>query len=147
VGTYRIYEEVPTECTIGELQRTDNPISEADLLRICDRVYGDGYRGEQARTFEERLNHPYFAEYEQRLLAGRSEEWIEEVLGDKADGRADVLPRSLLSRHEELRKRGRWLDADALLVNVRSAAYYGRIHWKHDPPVVDADYNSNEGLL
>lgn len=146
VGTYAIYEETLTRSTIVELERTDNPISEQDLVRICDRVYGDGYAANQACVFKERLNHPYFVEFEQRLLAGRSEEWVEEVLGDTADGLADVLPRSLLPQHEQLTRSGRWLDADALLVNVRAAAYTGRIDWKQDPPIVDADYSSDEGL-
>ena len=64
---------------------------------------------------------------------------------DEVEGRADVLPRCLLSRHQALSNDKLWLEADALLVNVRTRPYHGRIDWKHDPPLVDAKY-TKEGL-
>jgi CRISPR-associated endonuclease/helicase Cas3 len=144
VGRYPIYEEVLTRRTLEELAYVCNPISEHDVVAACDRVYGEGYTSAERREFEERLNHPYFVEFDQHLLAGRSEEWVDRVIDD-AEGRADVLPRGLLSRHQALSNEGFWLDADALLVNIRTAPYQGRIDWKHDPPLVNADY-TKEGL-
>jgi hypothetical protein len=78
------------------------------------------------------------------LLAGRSEQWVDKVIDDK-EGRADVLPRGLLSLYRERVNQGLWLDADALLVNVRTGSYKGRVDWEHDPPLVNADY-TDEGL-
>jgi CRISPR-associated endonuclease/helicase Cas3 len=147
LGTFPIYGDTLTERTIEELGKAQNPISEQDLVQICDRVYGDGYSAEQECAFKERLNHPYFTEFLQRMLAGRSEPWVEKVLGDSADGRADAVPRFLLARYQDLMKQGLWLDADALLVNIRVAAFHSRIDWTQEPPVVDAPYTSEEGLL
>jgi hypothetical protein len=90
------------------------------------------------------LNHPYFVEFDKYLLAGRSEQWVDKVIDDP-DGRADVLPRCLLPRYEGFRNQKMWLDADSLLVNIRTGSYRGRIDWEHDPPIVDADY-TKEGL-
>lgn len=146
VGSYPIYQESLTQRTIAELDCVNNPVAESDLIRICDSVYAAGYTLEQQRDYEERLNHPYFLEFEERMLAGRSEPWVEKVLGESGDGRADVLPRSLLPRHRTLMSNGLWLDADALLVNVRTATYRDRIDWTQDPPLVDAEYSANEGL-
>jgi CRISPR-associated endonuclease/helicase Cas3 len=144
VGMYAIYEPALTARTLEEVAMFSNPISEHDVVAACDRVYRGGYTAEQMREFEERLNHPYFIEFEQRLMAGRSEPWVDQVL-DAAEGRADVLSRCLLSRHQALSEEKLWLDADALLVNVRTRGYRGRIDWKHDPPLVDAKY-TEEGL-
>jgi CRISPR-associated endonuclease/helicase Cas3 len=144
VGEYPIYEEALTRRTLDELALLGNPMSEHDLVAACDRVYTGGYTSEQKGEFEERLNHPYFVEFDQHLLAGRSEQWVDKVIDDR-EGRADVLPRGLLSRHEALVDQGLWLDADALLVNIRTGSYKGRIDWEHDPPLVKADY-TKEGL-
>ena len=69
---------------------------------------------------------------------------VDKVIDD-TEGRADVLPRGLISRHAALSNEGYWLEADALLVNVRTNTYSGRIDWKRDPPVVNAEY-TKEGL-
>jgi CRISPR-associated endonuclease/helicase Cas3 len=144
VGEYPIYEEALTLRTLAELANLGNPIGEQDLVAACDRVYAGGYTSEQKRDFEERLNHPYFVEFDRYLLAGRSEQWVDKVIDDP-DGRAEVLPRCLLPRYEQFRNEQMWLDADSLLVNVRTGSYRGRIDWGHDPPIVGADY-TKEGL-
>jgi CRISPR-associated endonuclease/helicase Cas3 len=144
VGEHPIYEEALTRKTLDELACLGNPVSERDLVAACDRVYVGGYSSEQKCDFEERLNHAYFVEFDQHLLAGRSEQWVDKVIDDK-EGRADVLPRGLLSLYRERVNQGLWLDADALFVNVRTGSYKGRIDWEHDPPLVNADY-TDEGL-
>jgi CRISPR-associated endonuclease/helicase Cas3 len=141
---YAIYDSALVQRTIEELATLRNPIGENDLVEACDRVYRDGYTAEQRLVFDERLNHPYLVEFNQRLMAGRSEPWVDKVM-DEVEGRADVLPRCLLSRHQALSNDKLWLEADALLVNVRTRPYHGRIDWKHDPPLVDAKY-TKEGL-
>ena len=145
VGSYPIYEGTLTSKTLSELQNLPNPIGEHDLAAACDRVYRDGYNDDEQRLFEERLNHPFFSEFERHLTAGRSEQWVDRVLST-AEGSADLLPRSLLSRYRNLSKEGLWLEADALLVSVRTNSYRGRIVWEHDPPLVKAEYSSDEGL-
>lgn len=145
VGKYPVYEGALTEKTLEVLASVSNPLAEHDVVAACNRVYGSGYTADQRREFEERLSHPYFAEFDKRLLAGRSEQWVEQVI-EETEGRADVLPRSLLSRHRVLSDKGLWLEADALLVNIRTAAYQSRIDWTHDPPLVNAAYDSREGL-
>jgi CRISPR-associated endonuclease/helicase Cas3 len=144
VGTYPIYQTALVGRTLQELSTLSNPLSEHDVVAACDRVYRGGYAGEQMVEFNERLNHPYFTEFEQHLMAGRSQPWVDKIM-DTTEGRSDLLPRCLLSRHRALTEEKLWLDADALLVNVRTGGYRDRIDWNHDPPVLDAKY-TKEGL-
>lgn len=144
ISPHELYEKKLTDSTLNKLATIHNPLGEADLLRLCNEIYGDGYQGQQKVEFEEKLKHPFFTQFEKYLIAGRSESWVEQISAD--NNRIDVLPRSLIERYERLSKAGLWLDADALLVNIR---FHGglQIDRSGDPHVINAEYSSTMGLL
>jgi CRISPR-associated endonuclease/helicase Cas3 len=132
--------------TLQRLAKVGDALAERDLGEICDEVYGKGYEGEQRQAFEERLNHPFFVDFERNLVAGRHERWTESVI-DKADGRADVLPQCLRREYDNLRAEKRWLDADALLVNAPVRRYWRLVEQRTDPWEINLPYDSRLGLL
>jgi CRISPR-associated endonuclease/helicase Cas3 len=131
--------------TLQRLAKIDGALGERELVEVCDEVYGKGYEGEQRQAFDERLNHPFFVDFERTLIAGRHERWTESVI-DKADGRADVLPQCLRPEHDKLHAEKRWLDADALLVNAPVRRYWGLIEKRTDPWEINLPYGKL-GLL
>ena len=116
LSSHRLYNSDKTNATLDLLARRTEPLSEQDLVEICDEVYGAGYSGQDRIVFEERLNYAPIAEFEKYLIAGQHENWIEKVIEERA-GRADVLPRTLLGKYQQFISDKQWLDADALLIN------------------------------
>lgn len=126
------------------------PLSEADLVRRADRVYGAGYAGDQQTEFVAGLSHPGLAEFEDRALAGAHEDWVESVI-ESADSSIDVLPGCLEAEYRDLMAKGLWLEANALLVPVRWQALrsrkYGLRHDRDDGIwVIDVPYTGELGL-
>ena len=145
INSHPLYSSDLTRETLGRLAAIRGALSEQDLVEICDAVYAGGYVGRQREAFEERLNHPFFVDFERTLLAGRHERWTESVI-DKSDGRADVLPRNLRPEYEALRKEKRWLDADALLVNTPIKRCWQLVDREVDPWEIDLHYDNVLGL-
>jgi CRISPR-associated endonuclease/helicase Cas3 len=146
INSHRLYAANLTLDTLQRLGRIAGPLGERDLGEICDEVYGNGYEGEQRQAFDERLNHPFFVDFERTLVAGRHERWTESVI-DKTDGRADVLPQCLRREYDRLHAEKRWLDADALLVNAPVRRYWQLIEKRTDPWEISLPYDSRLGLL
>jgi CRISPR-associated endonuclease/helicase Cas3 len=146
INSHPLYSRDLIRETLRKLTEIEGALSEQDLIDICDAVYANGYAGRQREAFEERLNHPFFVDYERTLVAGRHERWTESVI-DKTDGRADVLPRSLRAEYEALRTEKRWLDADALLVNAPVQRYWQLVDRHTDPWEIDLPYDTRFGLL
>jgi len=134
--------------TINELLNLQNPVGETDLIESADRVYGEGYQGEDRTSFEEGLNHPDVTEFEGRLLAGAYQDWVESVI-DKTDGIVDVLPKCLLGEYGERREKGLWIEANSLLVSIRTkslAWLKPKLDMSSDPWIADFSYTSDIGL-
>lgn len=126
------------------------PLSEADLVRRADRVYGAGYAGDEQTEFVAGLGHPGLAEFEDRALPGAHEDWVESVI-ESADSSIDVLPGCLEAEYRDLMAKGLWLEANALLVPVRwrslRSRQYGVTHDRGEGIwVIDAPYTSELGL-
>ena len=117
LNSHRLYDGDATAETLHHLRSVTGALTEEDVTTICDAVYRDGYTTEKRRVFLERRDHPYMKDLEATLVAGIHEEWTEAVI-DKTDGRAEVLPRSLLRQYEELRREKLYLEADGLLVTT-----------------------------
>ncbi|MEW6424826.1 MAG: CRISPR-associated helicase Cas3' [Bacillota bacterium] len=157
VHSYQLYCECDSEphksdcrvkLTINELQKLINPISEKDLVIAADKVYGEGYKGQDKIKFEEGLNHPDIKEFEQCLLAGAYKEWVEAVI-EKTDGMVEILPRCLYEKYRERKEKGLWIEAYNLLVPVQTRS----IPWlkpkpgfSHEPWIADFAYTSDKGL-
>ncbi|MHC1581466.1 MAG: CRISPR-associated helicase Cas3' [Candidatus Syntropharchaeia archaeon] len=157
IGTFNLYcncrgVEHQQDCivkrTLDELNDAENPLGEEDLIKIADRVYEDGYRGEDRRKFEEGLNHPDIINFEERLIAGACQNWVEEII-EKTDGIFEVLPVSLLERFEKKRKEGLWIGANNLLVPIRTRSLgwlKSKIDMSEDPWIAHLNYSSDIGL-
>ncbi|PWU05830.1 MAG: hypothetical protein C5B51_13600 [Terriglobia bacterium] len=145
ISKYPLYDPKLTADTLNRLALLRSEIGEGELSSLCDAVYAAGYTPEQRHTFDERKRHPFFVEFEKRLLAGREEDWVRSVI-EQFDGRADVLPRQLVPSHAALRREGRFLEADSLLVNVRVASMRQDIDTSNDPWIINAPYDSELGL-
>ncbi|MBW2065308.1 MAG: CRISPR-associated helicase Cas3' [Deltaproteobacteria bacterium] len=134
--------------TIDELQKLRNPISESDLVRAADRVYVEGYQGEDKTKFEEGFNHPDIGEFEDRLLAGAHRDWVEEII-EKTDGIIEILPKCLQEEYKKRKDKGLWIEANSLLVPVRTkslAWLRSKLDMSSDPWIADLSYTPDKGL-
>lgn len=134
--------------TLDELKNIQNPISESDLVKAADRVYEEGYRGDDKIMFEEGLNHPDIVEFENHLIAGIHQDWIEEII-EKTDGIFEVLPQCLSEEYEKRNNQGLWIEANALLVSIRLqllSAVRSDLDTSTDPWQLDCNYSSELGL-
>jgi hypothetical protein len=94
------------------------------------------------------LEHPDIVAFEQRLLAGAHQDWVEQVI-ESTDGTVELLPACLREEYESRKQKGLWLEANALLVGVRvqSVAWLRpKLVMKDDLWIVDCTYTSERGL-
>ena len=145
MSSHKLYNPEWTHLTLQFLADITEPISEQDLTAICDVIYQHGYTGEDQRTFEERLNSRMFTHFEEKLVAGEHENWIDQVI-ERENGRADVLPLSLASDYRKCMEQKRWLDADALLINTYTANLSKYINANADPWTINLPYSEHNGL-
>jgi CRISPR-associated endonuclease/helicase Cas3 len=134
--------------SLAELSALENPVSEKSLVAAADRVYGSGYQGEDDTAFREGLTHPDLINFEGRLLAGAHQEWIENVI-EQADNSIEVLPRRLFSEYEKRMRQGLWVEANSLLVPVRSETvrHLGIVDRSTDPWTINAPYSSPQNPM
>lgn len=133
--------------TINELQNLANPISESDLVNAADTVYGAGYQGKDLTKFEEGFNHPDICKFNDLLLAGAFQDWVDKII-EKTDGLIEVLPHNLLDEYERRKKMGLWIEANNLLVPIRTFSLNKySIEKKDEIWVINTEYSSNEGLI
>lgn len=134
--------------TIDELQKLGNPISEIGLVKAADRVYGEDYQGEDKTKFEEGFNHPDLSEFENHLLVGAHQDWVEALI-EKTDGIMEILPKCLLEEYKKREESGLWIEANSLLVPVRTkslAWLRSKLNMSNYPWIADLCYTSNQGL-
>jgi CRISPR-associated endonuclease/helicase Cas3 len=145
LNSHPIYDSAYTSATLDLLSKLDGPVSEQDLMAICDTVYRNGYVGEDKLRFEETLNHPFLSNFEEMLVAGEHEEWIDQVI-ENVEGRADLLPFNLIGEYDMFTAERRWLDADSLLVNTYTSGLEDVIHKERSPWVIKLGYDDKQGL-
>ncbi len=134
--------------TLEELRSIANPVSENDLVDIANRVYIDGFHDSDEQAFEESLTHPDIYKFEERVLAGAHQDWVEEVI-EKADGTIEVLPSGLVKEFQSRLEMGLWIEANSLLVPVRVKSLSSirrRLNTSGDPWILDCQYSSTTGL-
>ncbi len=137
--------------TLEELQRIGNPVSETDLVQAANQVYKEGYEREDKIKFGEGLNHPDLKEFEDRLLAGAHQNWVETII-EQTDGIAELLPIPLKKEYDEKIEQGLWIEANSLLVPIRFVKiikFFEEeriINTKADPWTINCFYDSEEGL-
>jgi CRISPR-associated endonuclease/helicase Cas3 len=136
--------------TLDALQKLSNkPITEEDLIAVADKIYGDGYQGEDKEKFEEGFSHPDIAKFRENFLAGAYQKWIDDII-DQTDGIVEVLPDSLHNEFERRKEEGLWIEADSLLVPVRVRKIFALkdlIDKKKDPWLIYYKYSHEMGLV
>ena len=143
LNRHAIYDSSRTVATLECLRSMSGPISEQSLTDICDRVYVDGYTGEDLKIFNERLDHKYLTRFDEHIIAGDHENWTETAITD-IDSRVDVLPSCLLAEFRQLQSEHLWLEADALSVNIfRTARLMKHVRTDRDIWVTDLPYNGD----
>jgi CRISPR-associated endonuclease/helicase Cas3 len=132
--------------SINELHNLENPISESDLVNAADNVYDTGYQGEDKIKFEEGLNHQDIRNFNDLLLAGACQDWVEKII-EKTDGLLEVLPLNLQDDYESRKKLGLWIEARNLLVPLRTFSLKKYpISKKDDIWIINNEYSKDEGL-
>jgi hypothetical protein len=140
-----LYDSERTRSTLNLLRNLSGPASEQDIARICNQVYVNGYEGDELATFKERLEHKYLTRFEDNIIAGDHENWVERII--EVENRLDVLPTSLRTEHGQLISERRWLEADALTVNIRLSKNLDQyLHKEHDPWLINLPYTA-DGLV
>lgn len=148
IASHHIYSKDTVGKSLDELMRLSNPLREIDLVEAANHVYQGGYSGEDLQQYNDALNHPLITRFKERLAAGCHNDWIEEVI-DKSDGTIDLLPSSLKKEYCELLSSGLWLEADSLLVPVRTASLSRlseNVDRNFDPWVINKPYSPTIGL-
>ena len=98
--------------------------------------------------FEQGLNHPDLSQFENSLLAGAHQEWVEHLI-ERTDGTIDVLPQSLVSIYESKLKEGLWIEANSLLVGIKVkslASLKNKIDMAREPFIATCEYSDETGL-
>jgi len=102
--------------TIGGLP---SQVTEEELNQAADKVYGSGYSEEDEREYNTGLNYEKLKHFNKYLTAGTNQNWIDEVI-DKQEGTREVLPEQLEPEYSSLRKVGKIIESNDLLVPVNS---------------------------
>jgi CRISPR-associated endonuclease/helicase Cas3 len=120
MGKTPFYNQSILKKTWLELQNVnENALSERDLVDICNRVYEDGYNKEQQEDFEKGLKNETISNYREKLIAGYSKDWIEDVIEDN-NQKIEVLCGNLVDEFNNLKAQGLYIEANQLLVPVYS---------------------------
>jgi len=149
ITSYPIYNKDIVDRSLYELEDLKNPLRESDLVKAANQVYQNGYSGEDLQQYNNALNHPLIKRFKERLAAGCHNNWTEEII-NKSDGTIDLLPSSLKEQYRKCLYSGLWIEADSLLVPVRTAS----LSWLSedvdrsiDPWVIKKSYSSTIGLF
>lgn len=114
----RIYDFKVCEDTFRELLNFDNQeLSENDLVKICNIVYAEGYIGDDKTNFEMGFSNDTINNFNEKLIAGHWEDWIENIL-EKSKSKIDVLCGNSFSEFFNLKGQGKNIEAYQLFVQM-----------------------------
>jgi len=134
--------------TIDELVKLKNPISERDLVEAADRVYKVGYQGDDKIKFDEGVNHPDIRKFEENVLAGAYQDWVESII-EATDGIIEILPKCLKEEYRQRIENGLWIEANSLFVPIREKSLVelrSMLDMAGDPWIANLKYTSDIGL-
>jgi CRISPR-associated endonuclease/helicase Cas3 len=117
-GNTPFYNKDILKLTWKEMENLEHKsLSEQDLINACNIVYKDGYNTEQQIDFEKGLNNSVITNYRENLIAADWLSGIEEAL-EKNKQKVEVLCGNLADEYDSLIKKGRYIEANQLLVSV-----------------------------
>jgi CRISPR-associated endonuclease/helicase Cas3 len=149
INNFAIYNKDTVKKSISELESLPNPLGEQDLIEATNRVYEKGYDAEDWNSYNSALNHPLIKNYKKNLLAGVHNDWTEQII-EKADGTVELLPESLVKEYEDYEAQGLWIEANRLLVPVRTLSLtylFQYLDKKNDPWIIKRPYSKSSGLI
>jgi CRISPR-associated endonuclease/helicase Cas3 len=149
LSDHQLYDKRLCDETVSAFAELDGEaLSESALVDLADKVYAGGYDEKQMKAFLDALHHPDYEGFDERLLAGAHQDWVDEVI-DGADKSVEVLPVSLGAEHDSLVSEGLWIAASSLLVPMkvgRLAANRNRLITRTDPWRITLKYDPKTGL-
>jgi CRISPR-associated endonuclease/helicase Cas3 len=115
-----VYSEELRDNSLAVLWSLPKPLSEEDLNEAADRIYGNGYNGDDKEEYEDGLNYNPLKHWKKYLIAGTDgEDWVHAIIDEK-EGSEELLPEPLAEEHRTLKEQGRTIQANDLLVPVGS---------------------------
>jgi len=147
ISDYSIYSSEIVSKSIIEMQSLSNPLRELDLIDAANRVYYNGYNGEDLERYSNALNHPSIKRYEENLIAGFYNDWTELI--EKTDETIDLLPQCLATQYDEFKTQGLWIESDRLLVPVRTTSLHYLFKYLERNPdqwIIKMPYSPSLGL-
>ncbi|MDR2204356.1 MAG: CRISPR-associated helicase Cas3' [Nitrososphaerota archaeon] len=149
ITQYPIYSKNIVDKSLSELMRIPNPLRESDLVKAADKIYQDGYSGDELKRYQNAINHPVIKKFKEELVAGCHEDWTEDVI-DKSDGTIELLPFSLRQQYNDALSSGLWIKANQLLVPVRVDSLFSYlkdfVDKNSDQWIIKKPYSSVTGL-
>ena len=120
IGKTPFYDEIVLATTWSELMKLNaTELSEDDLVNVCNEVYKNGYNENQAKDFENGLNHPVISNFEKDWIAGNWKDWIEDIIEkENKNQKIEILCSNLLGEYQKRLNEKRFIEANQLLVQV-----------------------------
>lgn len=146
-----LYDETLTTSTVEKL-RGVGELTEAELTKIVDDVYGNGYPPAAMEDFNRGLKNTDIQYFADEIIAGTHRKWTDEIF-EATDAQIEVLPQTLYKDFSSAKKDGCYIEARQLLVPIRWGTYHKakgmnaiRYDEKLREHIVTLAYDKNEGL-
>ena len=118
IGRTPFYDNEILNETWRSLVDLDNhELSENDLVKVCNKVYINGYNHSQQEDFMQGLNNTTITNFEEDWIAGHWEDWIETII-ENSNQKIEVLCYNLVGDFDEKKKYKQYIEANQLLVQV-----------------------------
>jgi CRISPR-associated endonuclease/helicase Cas3 len=118
IGSTPFYDEAVLQKTWDFLlDLHEKPLSEQDLIIVCNKVYEKGYNETQLKDFEQGLSHTTITDFETNWVAGDWDDWTENLFENNSQ-KIDVLCGNLKRQYEQYVKDKDYIRANQLLVSV-----------------------------
>ena len=146
-----LYDETLTTSTVEKLRKVGE-LTEAELTKIVDDVYGNGYPSAAMEDFNRGLKNIDILYFADEIIAGTHRKWTDEIF-EATDAQIEVLPQTLYKDFLSAKKAGHYIEARQLLVPIRWGTYHKakgmgayRYEEKLREHIVTLAYCEKEGL-
>lgn len=139
----RFYSSEILERTWTVLQKYEGiDISEADLVQACNEVYSEGYNSDDlARAdFEKALHNDEIENYEEEIIAGSWQSWIDKVIENQGSLPIEILCGNLIEEYDSLIAEKKYIEASQLTVRIRPWLFLKIKPQKHQLTGMDYSY-------
>lgn len=103
----------------------EKSLSEADLVKACNRVYENGYNEAQQIDFDKGFNNQIINGFFEKIIAGDWRSWVDDVIDSNM--KIEVLCSNLLEDFKQFKLDGDFVRASQLLVSVYRYEVQGQL--------------------